>query len=210
DSDGGRKWWVTFIDAPASLPVLYAVGDYLTGDAPFVEAAYATKGNSIIGSFALSLGGYRTGPIPHDAAATDVAAALEELPSIRAVGVTSPYTSDPQGGRQWAVTFFDALDAGGNVPLMRADGKELGGRGTSIQVVEVTRGEGTPEVWEVGTSAAHSNLVSIITLTDALHAKGYFTLGLDYGGRLAWTQPIYPRAVGPASDEGGGFWTFGE
>lgn len=209
NSDGGREWRVSFIGAPASLPMMYAEGDSLLGDAPFVEVAYETKGNSLSGSFALSLGGYQTGQVPHDAAATDVAAALEALPSVRAVGVTTPYPPDPQGGRRWSVTFFDTLDAGGDVPLMQTHGEALGGRGSNLQVAEATRGEGTPEVWEVGTSAAHYNLVSVITLTNALHAKGHFTLGLDYGGRQAWTRPIHPGAVGPASDENGGFWTFG-
>lgn len=209
-SEGGRAWLVTFLDAPASLPTMQAAGDSLTGDdAPSVEVAYAVKGNSLSGSFALSLGGYQTEPIPYDAEAADVAAALEALPLVTAVGVTTPDPFDPQRGRQWTVTFFDALGAGGDIPLMEVDGQALGGRGAAVQVVEAVRGEGTAEVWEVGTSAAHRNLVSVVTLTGALQAKGHFKIGLDYGGRLAWTRPIYPRAVGPVSDEDGGSWSFG-
>ncbi|CAM9224731.1 unnamed protein product, partial [Ectocarpus fasciculatus] len=207
--EGGREWRVTFLDAPASLPMMQAIGDLLVGDDPFIEVAYAVKGNSLSGSFALSLGGYQTGIISYDAEAEHVAAELEALPSVTAVAVTMLHASDPQGGRQWTVTFFDALEAGGDVPLMEVDGRALGGRGAAVRVVESVRGIGTAEVWEVETSAAHQNLIVFITLTGALQAKGHFTLGLDYGGRQAWTRPIHPRAVGPVTDEDGGFWSFG-
>lgn len=208
-SEGGREWRVTFHGAPASLPVMQATGDSLTGDTPSVEVAYAEKGNYLSGSFVLSLGGYQTELVPYDALAADVAAALETLPSVTAVDVTTPHPINAQGGQQWTVTFFDALGAGGDIPLMEVDGQALDGRGAAIQVVEAVRGEGTAEVWGVGTSAAHSNLVSVVTLTGALQAKGHFKLGLDYGGQQAWTEPIYPDAVGPASGEDGGSWSFG-
>ena len=208
-SEGGREWRVTFNGAPASLPIMQATGDSLTGDTPSVEVAYAEKGNSLSGSFALSLGGYQTERIPYDAGAADVAAALEALPSVTAVDVATPHQINAQGGQQWTVTFFDALGTGGDIPLLEADGQALDGRGATIQVVEAVRGQGTAEVWEVGTSAAHSNLAIIVTLTGALQAAGHFNLGLEYGGQLAWTKPIYPGAVGPVSDEEGGSWSFG-
>lgn len=208
-SEGGREWLVTFLDAPASLPMMQATGDSLTGDAPHADVAYLVKGNSLSGSFALSLGGYQTDPIPYDAEAADVAAALEALPSVTAVDAATSDLLDPQGGRLWMVTFFDALGAGGDVPLMEVDGQALGGRGATVQVIEAVRGDGMAEVWEVGTSAAHRNLISVVTLTGALQAKGHFQLGVDYGGRLVWTRPIYPRAVGPMSDEDEGPWSFG-
>lgn len=208
-AEGGREWLVTFLDAPASLPMMQATDDSLTGDAPYVEVAYAVKGNSLSGSFTLSLGGYRTERIWYDAEAADVAAALESLPSVTAVDVTTPDSPNPQGGRQWTVTFFDALGAGGDVPLMEVDGQALGGRGAAVQVIEAVRGDGMAELWEVGTSAAHRNLVSVVTLTGALQAEGHYQLGLDYGGRLVWTRPIYPGAVGSVSDEDDGSWSFG-
>lgn len=208
-SEGGREWRVTFHGAPSSLPIMQAIGDSLTGDTPSVEVDYAEKGNSLSGSFALSLGSYQTELIPYDADAAHVAAALEALPSVTAVDVATPHPMTAQGGQQWMVTFFDALGAGGDIPLMEGDGRALDGRGATIQVVEAVRGHGTAEVWEVGTSAAHSNLVIILTLTGALQAKGFFKLGLEYGGQLEWTNPIYPHAVGSISDEDGGSWSFG-
>ena len=208
-SEGGREWRVTFLNAPASLPTMQAVGDSLTGVAPSVEVAYAVKGNSLSGGFTLSLGGYRTETIPYDATAADLAAALEALPSVTAVDITASYPPDPQGGRQWSVTFIDALGQGGDLPLLEVDGQALGGRGAAVRVGEAVRGEGAVEVWQVMTSAAHHNLITIITMTGASNAKGYFQLGLTYGGRQAWTRPIYPQAVGPVSDEGGASWSFG-
>ena len=208
-SEGGREWRVTFLDAPASLPIMEAIGDSLTGDSASVEVAYAVEGNSISGSFALSLGGYQTELIPYDAEATDVAAALEALPSVTAVDVTAPGLPNVQGGRQWTVTFFSALGAGGDIPLIDVDALALDGRGASVQVAEVVRGEGIPEIWEVRTSAAHENLITVVTLTGALETNGYFRIGLDYDGRQAWTRPIYSGAVGPASDEDGGPWSVG-
>ncbi len=206
--EGGREWRVTFLDAPASFPLMEATGE-LTGDAPSVEVAYAIEGNAISGSFTLSLGGYQTELIPYDAEATDVAAALEALPSVTAVDVTTPDQLRAQAGRQWSVTFFNALGVGGDVSLMEVDAQALDGRGASVQVVEVVRGDGIAELWDVRTSAAHENLVTVVSLTGALQAKGYFQLGLDYGGQQAWTKPIYPDAVGPANDEDGGSWSFG-
>lgn len=208
-SEGGREWLVTFLGAPSSLPMMQATSDSLTGDDPYVEVNYPVKGNSLYGSFALSLGGYQTEPIAYNAEAIDLAAALEALPSITAVDATMPDQPNPQGGRQWSVTFFDALGAGGDVPLMEVNGQALGGHGAAVQAIEAVRGNGMAEVWGVETSAAHQNLISVVTLTGALKAKGYLKLGLDYGGRLAWTRPIYPRAVGPVSDEDGRSWSFG-
>lgn len=208
-SQGGREWRVTFINAPASFPTMQAVGDSLTGDEPSVEVAHGMKGNYLSGSFALSFGGDRTEGIRYDATAADLATALEGLTSVTAVAVTASYSPDPQGGRQWSVTFIDALEAGGDLPLVEVDGQALGGRGAAVRVAEVVSGEGTAELWEVVTSAAHHNFVTIITMTGASNAKGYFQLGLTYGGRQAWTRPIYPQAVGPVSDERGSSWSFG-
>lgn len=208
-SQGGREWRVTFLNAPASLPLMRAVGDSLTGDAPSVEVAHAVKGNSLSGSFTLSFGGHQTERVRYDATAAELAAALEGIASVTAVAVTASYAPDPQGGRQWSVSFIDALGEGGDLPLVELDGEALGGRGASVRGQEAVRGEGTAELWEVVTSAAHHNLIAIVTMTGASSAKGYFQLGLTYGGRQAWTRPIYPRAVGPTSDEGGSSWSFG-
>lgn len=207
--NGGREWRVTFLDGPASLPLMQTMGDSLIGDMPYAEVSYAVKGNSLSGSFTLSLGGYKTDPIRHDASADDVAVALEAIPSVTAVDVTNPYATDPQGGRHWTVTFFDALDTGGDLPLMEVDGGGLGGRGAVVAVVEAVRGDGIAELWEVATSAAHQNFVSVITLTGALQTKGYFQLGLELDGRREWTRPIYPQAVGSINDEAASWWSFG-
>lgn len=208
-SQGGREWRVTFIDAPASLPMMLATGDSLIGDAPDIKVAYAVKGNSLSGSLTVSFGGYETEPIRHDAEASKVAAALEALPSVTAVDVSRPYAADAQGGLHWEVTFFDATGAGGDLPLMKADGQALDARGAAVRVVEEVQGEGTAELWQVSTSATHHNLVSVITMTGALKAKGFFQIGLDYGGRHTWTRAIYPKAVALASDENASWWSFG-
>lgn len=209
NSKGGREWRVTFLNAPGSLPILFADGESLTGDASSVKTAYPVNGNALSGNFALSLGGYKTEAIRFDADAEDVAAALESLPVVTAVDVATPYPTNPQGGRHWMVTFFDALGEGGDLPLMEAHEQGLGGRGAAVRVTEAVKGHGMPEVWSVMTSAAHQNLVSVVTMTGALHATGYFQLGLDLGGSRAWTRPIYPRAVGPVRDESGSWFSLG-
>lgn len=206
---GGREWRVTFIDAPASLPMMLATGDSLIGDVPDVNVAYAVKGNSLSGSFTIHFGGYETEPIQHDAEASEVAAALEALPSVTAVDISMPHSADAQGGRHWKVTFFDANGAGGDLPLMVVDGQALDARGAAAQVVEVVRGEGIAELWQLSTSATHHNLVSVITMAGAVQAKGFFQIGLDYGGRHRWTRAIYPKAVALASDEDASWWSFG-
>lgn len=208
-SQSGHEWRVTFLGASAALPMMHAIGDSLSGDTPSVQVTYGVKGNSLSGKFALSVGGYKTESIRYDANAGEVASALEALPSVNAVEVTTPYAHDPQGGRQWEVTFVDAMGTAGDLPLMEVDGQELGGRGASIDIVETVNGEGKAELWEVVTSAAHRNLVNVVTMTSALHAQGYFQLGLDYGGRHAWSRPVYPQAVGPISDEDGSWLSFG-
>lgn len=208
-STGGREWLVTFLGAPASLPLMQSASNSLTGDSPGLQISSVVKGNSLSGSFTLSLGGFTTENILHSADADDVAAALEALHSITAVDVAKSHSPDAQGGKKWSVTFFDALGSGGDIPLMKGNGQALGGRGATVSVVEAVRGNGIPELWEVATSAAHHNLVSIITLTGALRAKGYFQLALDYDGMHAWTRPIYPQAAGPVSDEDGSWWSFG-
>ena len=147
--------------------MMRAVGDSLTGDEPSVVVAHAVKGNSLSGSFSLSFGGYGTDRIRYDATSAELATALEALPSVTAVDVSASYAPDPQGGRQWSVSFIDVLGAGGDLPLIGADGQTLGGRGAAVRVEEAMRGEGTAELWEVVTSAAHHNFVTIVTMTGA-------------------------------------------
>ena len=209
DSQGGRKWLVTFLDAPATLPLMRATGDALTVDSLSVYVSYAVKGNSLSGSFVLSLAGYDTHAIPYNAEADSLAAALEAIPSVNAVHVTTPYSTDPQGGRHWEVTFFDATGTAGNLPLMGVNGVKLGGRGANVQVVEAVRGNGIAELWEIKTNAAHQNMVFVVTMSGVLRAKGFFQLGLDFGGRLTWTKEIYPQAVGAANDEDRSWRSFG-
>lgn len=208
-STRGRKWLVTFLGAPNTLPVMQASGESLTGDGVGIKTASVVAGNALSGSFTLSLGGYTTQRIPFNAVSHDVATALETLPSIDAVDVTMPSSPDPQGGQQWDITLFSVFGSGGDMPLMEADGSTLGGRGAAVSVDETVPGRGIPELWEVSTSAAHRNMVVVVAMSGASRAKGYFQLGLDYGGTNAWTRPIYPRAVGPISDEAGSWWSFG-
>lgn len=209
DMNGGRKWLVTFLDATSSLPMMRVIGDSLTGNSPSVNVSYAVKGNSVSGSFKLYMAGYETQAIPYNASADNLAAALEAIPPVNAVHVVTPYPANPQGGRRWMVTFFDATGTGGNLPLMKVDGEELKGQGATVEVIEAVRGEGTAELWEVKTSAAHKDMVYVVTMTGALRAKGFFQLGLDYGGKLTWTEEIYPQTVGTINDEEHSWWSFG-
>lgn len=209
DMNGGRKWLVTFFNAPSSLPMMRAIGDSLTGNSPSVHVSYAVKGNSVSGSFKLYMAGYETQAIPYNASADHLAAALEAIPPVNAVHVVTPYPANPQGGRRWTVTFFDATGTGGDLPLMKVDEEGLKGLGATVEVIEAVRGEGTAELWEVKTSAAHKDMVYVVTMTGALRTKGFFQLGLDYGGRLAWTKEIYPQTVGTINDEDRSWWSFG-
>lgn len=209
DMNGGRKWLVTFLNATSSLPMMRANGDSLTGNSPSVHVSYAVKGNSVSGSFKIYMAGHETQAIPYNASADNLAAALEAIPPVNAVHVVTPYPANLQGGKRWMVTFFDATGTGGDLPLMKVDGEGLKGRGTTVEVIEAVRGEGTAELWELKTSAAHKDMVCVVTMTGALHAKGFFQLGLDYGGRLTWTEEIYPQTVGTINEEDRSWWSSG-
>ncbi|CAM9142464.1 unnamed protein product, partial [Choristocarpus tenellus] len=205
---GSHEWRITFMGAPATLPALVVVNHELSGPTSSgVEIDYVLRGIQLSGSFLLSLGGFITTPIRYDSTSVEVATALEALPSISAVKVSTPVLSDTNGGRTWLVTFFNALN-GGDLPLLIANSSRLNGNGATIKIVEEVKGTGVPELWEIKSSAEHINQIVAVTLTGLRQVKGYFQLGLDYGRQLAQTKPIYPEAVGSAEEESG-VWLFG-
>ena len=105
-----------------------------------------TPTSVISGDFQLSVGGYRTLGIPHDASASAIKAFLKQLPSVHdgksgdiEVGRRGP---DKQGGYTWYVCFTEPLEVTSDlVPVSRPDeGVALVGSGVSVNVRVVRRG----------------------------------------------------------------------
>jgi len=66
--DGGYSWTVTFTSATGDIPEMQAKSQ-LHGIGAAVSVSTQLDGNSISGSFQLSMFGHRTAPIRHDASA---------------------------------------------------------------------------------------------------------------------------------------------
>ena len=150
---GGFAWSVTFIheDQAGDQPLLTPVyeGTLLgTSGTPWVATSEVTAGNSITGSFNVSLDGAAcaacTTEIAADATAADVADALVKLPQVPpgtvAVSRSGP---DYEGGYVWTVSFLDDANRTweGDVSPFTVDAQaKLLGRDAKAEVAELRKG----------------------------------------------------------------------
>ncbi len=135
-----------------------------------------------------------------------MATAITSLPGISAVEV-SRSAEDSQGGREWLVTFISA-GGGGDIPMLKTSSVNLSGVGARIEVNEVQRGFGRPELWVISTYAPHRDIILELTLMHpdleiffsnlgfvTLFNKNHQLLTSMNGGR------IYPETVSMKSNE---------
>merc|ERR1739841_128893 len=87
DAQDGYAWTVTFLDRAGDVPPLEVVSS-LTGSGAAVAVTTVRDGNVLGGEYSLeTVDGYSTTTLPHDAAAADVAAALEAIGAVGSVEV---------------------------------------------------------------------------------------------------------------------------
>ncbi|KAJ1434348.1 hypothetical protein B484DRAFT_417484, partial [Ochromonadaceae sp. CCMP2298] len=189
---GSRQWEVTFHNAAAHFPPLQVRHNHLTlgAEKASVEVQVSNPGNALGGSFQLILGGASTSDIPYDAPEEAMAAALEALPSVRAVAVTrtpsfstSVYSDSTIGGLErgfnWQVTFFAVNSESGDVPQMRANYSQLTGslpitlpngtvdtiREATVGIETLVQGVGRPRVLLLQSRATHFDQVVEVRLS---------------------------------------------
>jgi len=111
---GEYVWTIEFVGNERNIPQLKLGSSALTGAGADVAFATETQGNQLGGTFSLIFDTKTSEPIPYDASAAYVKAALEKLsPSIDTVDVSTTLSSvDAQWGRAWFVTFTSDTNRG--------------------------------------------------------------------------------------------------
>ena len=137
DAQDGYAWTVTFLDRAGDVPPLEVVSS-LTGSGAAVAVTTVRDGNVLGGEYSLeTVDGYSTTTLPHDAAAADVAAALEAIGAVGSVEVSDRDDASSEGGKSFLITFTTAR---GDVPELRPVGARLTGAGAAVHVAEVLKG----------------------------------------------------------------------
>jgi metal-sulfur cluster biosynthetic enzyme len=209
---GGYRWRVVFSSAPGDVAELIVDTSNLVqtavqdGDSPIAALADVTtveEGNSLSGWFKLSYDGEVTPAITlvsatgtfsaivdADATAAAIEAALEALPNVDDVTVTTsssvhgvaPYTPNDVGGFTWEVTFVDAVN-GGNVPqlqvAMTCDGSSNPSGSGSSWCEQVVSSSSSPSA---------TATVSLSTLRDGNQLDGTFKL--QFHGKITGELPF--------------------
>ena len=110
----------------------------------------SVRGNTLGGTFTLSLLGHTTADINANAAASSVKAAIDALPNVGTVTVVRAATPDTANayGRTWTITFTSMPAAfpkgSGNVDTMTVDFGKLTGAGASASVDNAVTQGSTP------------------------------------------------------------------
>ena len=132
----GYKWDITFTSHNGDQPnIVPYPSDSWGGSNPTLHVRETLAGlQPISGSFRLGFKGHRTGPIPCDASASDVEAALEGLHTLSDVTVSRHANGF---GHNWLVTFASEL---GPQPLLVSHGAQLAGPGASVFAARETLG----------------------------------------------------------------------
>jgi len=110
----------------------------------------SVRGNTLGGTFTLSLLGHTTQDIDANAAASTVKAAIDALPNVGTVSVVRAATPDTANayGRTWTVTFTSMPASfpkgSGNVDTMTVDFTKLTGTGASASVNNAVTQGSTP------------------------------------------------------------------
>ncbi len=135
-----------------------------------------------------------------------MATAITSLPGISAVDVSCG-AEDSQGGREWLVTFISA-GGGGDIPTLKISSVNLSGVGARIEVNEIQRGFGRPELWVISTYAPHRDIILELTLThldleNSFSNPGFVTLFDKNQQLLTWMNGghVYPKTVSMKSNE---------
>ncbi len=135
-----------------------------------------------------------------------MATAITSLPGISAVDVSCG-AEDSQGGREWLVTFISA-GGGGDIPTLITSSVNLSGVGARIEVNEIQRGFGRPELWVISTYAPRRDIVLELTLThlnleNNFSNPGFVTLFDKNQQLLTWMNGghVYPQTVSMKSNE---------
>jgi hypothetical protein len=153
--NGGALWRVTFVNPAAPLLQFTVDGSGLAGTAAAAVLDTSRYDNAVGGSFRLARHGYAlldTYPLvtlAHDAADTDVAAAVAQLGYPGATVLRSAVAGVPEA-YSWSVTFAATA---GDVPPLDADGSPLTGIGATVNVA-VTQQGAAPEVQRFATRSA--------------------------------------------------------
>jgi hypothetical protein len=154
DGRGGFVWSVTFPGAEGDV-ALMRPSNSLTGTGASIKVEEVTKGNNLGGYFTLGLDGHLSTPLNYDATTAEVEAALEALPSVGAIAVSSNGYVDTESGRGWTVTFYDSVNPG-DVSSLVATADTLTGVGAAILIEEVVKGsEATGSEAKLSFSSPH-------------------------------------------------------
>nr|CCA13958.1 similar to titin isoform N2B putative [Albugo laibachii Nc14] len=145
----GYTWMVTFVEYEGDAPLLQGT-NLLLGSGSAIVVDETRKGNTINGSFRLSFNGIWTAPIAANAPATTVESRsdgssmqekLEALVSIGKLQVERSVNAvDSEGGYRWMITFCDDIVNSGDLPLLKADYKNLSGTGALVSIKEISKG----------------------------------------------------------------------
>jgi IPT/TIG domain len=158
----GRVYTVLFSELAGDVPLLNLSTLALTGSG-LAASVVAVDGTGYVlsGSFTLSLGGVPTVPVPHDATAQQLMAALNTV-TAGPVLVERAALAQPKFYR-WSVTF---PVQSGNVPTLTANSAGISG-GAAAAVVQETNGN-----WQLASGSFRlqygSALSSALSVTPAL------------------------------------------
>ncbi|KAG4226736.1 hypothetical protein PC116_g24861, partial [Phytophthora cactorum] len=197
DEQGGYIWTVAFEDSQGNLPQFICAVDPNTFTATYsgCETDTLTDGNVLSGSFLIEA----SSPIPFNADADTVKAALEAMPRIGTVQVKQSDPS-PQFGYTWTISF---LDFKGDVPMLRVTSL-LVGTGSQISVREVRKGNAlggaftlayanavtTPINWNAAAIAAlnpdGSSMQEKLEALDVVGKVNVVRAGPDEEGGYSW------------------------
>jgi len=130
----GLVWRVTFRRNAGSVPLIEP------GTTVREIQRIRTSGGAptpLSGSFVLGFGGVSSLPIPHDAAASEMQAALELVPGVGSVRVSRRALNGPAQTFEWSVTF---VDFPGDASILTSSVSGLRGTSASVAVVETRAG----------------------------------------------------------------------
>lgn len=145
--NSGYTWSITFaLNGPQ--PLLFIDTSALQGASKTGSVARPITGaGTIAGDFTVAFQGVKTGNLPYDISASEMARQLMLLPGTGVISVTRSVGSN--GGLNWAVSFLSNV---GNQPAMTVTNGRLTGSGVSISVTETVPGTTAVLVYD-GTGA---------------------------------------------------------
>jgi hypothetical protein len=135
DYQGGYTWLITWLDAVGDQDLLTSTNS-LTGSTTKIDVNTIQDGNYLGGTFNLQYKGVVSDSLVYNANATDVKSALEKMVDVGLVDVTESIVST-EGGKTYTITFKGIA---GDAYTMGSDSTQLTGVGTTVKVMEPTKG----------------------------------------------------------------------